>query len=368
MVELGQMSSSVYRLLDANLNRASEGLRVAEDVARFVLDDECLSTGLRSVRHELATMARPLGIALLTGRDSPGDHGRESGLRVGSGQRDMLDLVRANMKRSQESLRVIEELAQTPDVSSGLDATVAERLRYQLYEYERALAARVSRSQSADSVRGLYVIVDTQVIGSRAPFDVANAAVRGGASVVQFRDKRGSPAEVLHASGQLQELCNRAGVLFVVNDCVDVAAALRAPALHLGQNDMPLDVARRLLPIDTIVGVSCHSESDVCAAAEAEADYIAVGSVFPTQQKENAVIVGTSLVSWARTRLPKTPLVAIGGIDADNVGEVAAAGADAIAVIGAVVARHDVEAASKNLSARWTKATQERKGETDGSA
>ena len=354
------MPSPVYRLLDANFNRASEGLRVAEDTARFVLDDAGLSASLRDIRHELAVMAKAIGLPLLSGRDSAGDVGRESGVRVGAGQRDLLDLVRANLKRAQESLRVIEEFAQTPELAGRLDVAVAESLRYRSYDCEREMAGKLSRRLQAERVRGLYVIVDRQVGGSRSPIEVAEEAARGGAAVIQLRDKTSPRADVLQVAAEMMKVCAEHDVLFVVNDYVDIAAAIGAPAVHVGQNDIPIDAARRLLPLDSIVGVSCHSEEDVLQGRASGADYIAVGSVFPTAQKENAVVVGTGLVSWARGQVPGVPLVAIGGIDATNVADVVSAGADAVALIGAVVGKTDVLGATRDMVARVSRASKER--------
>jgi thiamine-phosphate diphosphorylase len=161
----------------------------------------------------------------------------------------------------------------------------------------------------------------------------------------------------------MMKVCAQQDVLLVVNDYVDIAAAIGAPAVHIGQTDIPIDAARRLLPLNSIVGVSCHCEEDVMRASAAGADYIAVGSVFPTAQKENPIVVGTGLVSWASRRVPDVPLVAIGGIDVTNVADVVSAGADAIALIGAVVGKTDVFDATKDMVARIARASKER--ETD---
>lgn len=362
------MSSPVFRLLDANFNRASEGLRVAEDTARFVLDDADLSASLKALRHELAGMARAVGLPLVSGRDSVADVGRESGVRVGAGQRELTDIVRANLKRAQESLRVIEEYAQIPELVGTLDVALAESLRYRTYDCERDLVGKVSRRARSARVHGLYVIVDRQVVGSRSPIEVAEQAARGGAEVIQFRDKTGSRADVLRTAAEMMSVCIEHDVLFVVNDYVDIAAAIGAPAVHIGQDDIPIDAARRLLPVDSIVGVSCHSEEDVLRARSSGVDYIAVGSVFPTAQKENPIVVGTRLVSWAREQSPGMPLVAIGGIDSSNVADVVSAGADAIALIGAVVGKEDVAGAAQDMVARITQASKERDDNVQRSA
>jgi thiamine-phosphate pyrophosphorylase len=343
------MPSISLRLVDANLNRASEGLRVLEDLARFVINDAALTRELKAARHELARLVQPLDTQLLSWRDSATDVGRESTLHAGVRERDLLVVVRANAKRAEESLRVIEELARLPELGARINSGEIERLRYATYDIEKRLAGRVLRGELAAGLRGLYVIVDREASGGRALNDVAREAIAGGASVIQLRDKVGGRGEVYRSALQLNALCCESGVLFVMNDYADVAVAVGAAALHVGQEDLPLEVARRLLPIDTMVGVSCHSMEDVRRAQEEGADYIAVGSVFPTLQKENPVVVGVEFVRRARQQVPGMPLVAIGGIALANAAQVVAAGADAIAVIGAVVGQPDVSRAAREL-------------------
>ncbi len=354
------MPSISLRLLDANLNRASEGLRVLEDLARFAVNDEVLSRELKTARHELARLALPLDARLLSWRDSATDVGRESTLRAGVPERDLLSVVRANAKRAEESLRVIEELARLPELAACINPGMIERLRYTTYDIEKRLAGRVLRRERVAGLQGLYVVVDREASRGRALADVAREAIAGGASVIQLRDKVGGRGDVYRSALELNDLCAGSGVLFVVNDYADVAAAVGAAALHVGQDDLPLEVARKLLPIDTVVGVSCHSMEGVRRAQEEGADYIAVGAVFPTLQKENPVVVGVDFVSRARQQVPGTPLVAIGGITLANVGQVVAAGADAIAVIGAVVAQPDVAQAARELVAETRRTEKQR--------
>ena len=354
------MPSISLRLVDANLNRASEGLRVLEDLARFVINDEALSRELKVARHELARLAQPLDAQLLSWRDSATDVGRESTLRAGGRERNLLAVVRANAKRAEESLRVIEELARLPEIGTCIEPGEIERLRYATYDIEKRLAGRVMRRERLAGLRGLYVVVDREASRGRALDDLAREAIAGGASVIQLRDKVGDRGEVYRSAQQLNAICAGSGVLFVMNDYVDVAAAVGAAALHIGQEDLPLEVARRLLPIDTVVGVSCHSLEGVCRAQEEGADYIAVGAVFPTLQKENPVVVGVDFVRQARQQVPETPLVAIGGITLANACQVVAAGADAIAVISAVVSQPDVARAAREMVSEIRRSEEQR--------
>ena len=344
------MNSACYRLLDANFNRATEGLRVLEDIARFVANDASLSKELRAVRHALAEALGTRDIQLLSSRDSVMDVGRESGIRVG-GERDLLSAIRANAKRAEESLRVIEEVARLSKSGIVLDASAAERLRYATYDLEKRLAGRVVRTQRAAMIEGLYVVVDRQAAGDRSLVELAGQSIDGGATVIQLRDKTSERSRVYREAAELNALCCAKGALFIMNDYCDIAVAVGAAGLHIGQRDLPLEAARSILPIDAVIGVSCEDSEDVRRALDDGADYFAVGAVFPTSQKADYVLSGLESVGSARAQVGSIPLVAIGGIDLQNVASVIEAGADAVAVIGAVVMQPDVRYAAAEMAA-----------------
>lgn len=341
----------VLRIVDASLNRVAEGLRVLEDVARLGLDDDALTAELKSLRHDLVRGDRRLLGGLLSARDSAADVGVDIDVPGGAGQRDIEMTVVANARRAQESLRTLEELAKL----SGFPALDSEKFkhgRFRLYEIEKDLVGRVSRRDKARRVRGLYVLIDTAALVGRGHLEVARQALRGGARVIQLRDKTTPKADLLELARQLAELCAEHGALFIMNDYLDIAVAGGADGLHLGPNDLPVAAARKLVPIDMILGRSTTSP-ELAAAAEADGvDYIAVGSMFPTPSKETAVVIGPETLARVR-EMTSLPLVAIGGIDADNAAEVIAAGADAVAVISAVVSAPDVEAASRRIAERF---------------
>jgi len=176
---------------------------------------------------------------------------------------------------------------------------------------------------------------------------VAGQLIRGGASAIQLRHKLGGRDELAIAQ-KLKELCAENGVLFIVNDHLDIALTAGADGLHLGQQDLPVRTARRLLPIDMIVGVSVTTVKQARAAEGSGADYIAVGSMYPTKSKEMAKVVGLARLRKVRGAV-SLPLVAIGGISEGNAGEVAAAGADGVAVIGAIMQAESIERASRKI-------------------
>ena len=211
--------------------------------------------------------------------------------------------------------------------------------------------SRLLRQDKTKRLSGLYVIIDTQALQGRSHVEVARQVIRGGASVIQLRDKTLGKKELLTIAHRLKDLCAEQGVLFIMNDYLDLALETEADGLHLGQGDLPVSVARKLLPIDKIVGCSTTTVELALAAQSEGADYIAVGSMYPTSSKETAKVVGLERLRQVRQAV-SVPLVAIGGITRDNVAEVMAAGANAVAVISAVLAADSPEAAAREIVKR----------------
>ena len=194
----------------------------------------------------------------------------------------------------------------------------------------------------------LYVILDRGPAGTGDLGRLLDAVLEGGCRVVQLREKAMQPSELFPLAQTLRRRCREAACLFIVNDRVDLALAVEADGVHVGQEDLPAREARRLLRPGMILGVSTHDEGQARHARDDGADYIAVGSMFPTGSKPGFRLVGPDLVRRVRGEISQ-PIVAIGGITVDNVGEVVEAGADAVAVISAVCAAGDPAAAVRRF-------------------
>ena len=194
----------------------------------------------------------------------------------------------------------------------------------------------------------LYVILDRAAARGRELPALLEAVLAGGGRVVQLREKTMPMAELFPLARTLRERCRRAGALFIVNDRADLALALGADGLHVGQEDLPAAAARRILRPGMILGVSTHDEPQARRAREDGADYIAVGSIFPTGTKTGFQLVGLDLLRELRPRLG-VPVVAIGGITEANAAQVMEAGADAAAVISAVCGTPDPREATARL-------------------
>ena len=197
----------------------------------------------------------------------------------------------------------------------------------------------------------LYAIVDPLDTG-RDPAALAAALLAGGARLVQLRWKGASARELLAAARAIRPLARAASALFLVNDRPDVARAAEADGVHLGQDDLPVPAARRVLGPGRLIGVSTHDLDQARAAEAADADYIGVGPVYATATKPGALPPrGLALVSAVRAAV-RCPLVAIGGITPETAAAVRAAGADAVAMIGALVRAGDPAAAVRETLAR----------------
>lgn len=190
----------------------------------------------------------------------------------------------------------------------------------------------------------LYVVLDRTSARGRDLVELLALALAGGSRMIQLREKEWPSGRVLPLAEKLREACTAAGATFIVNDRVDLALAVVADGVHLGQDDLPARAARPLLRPGMILGISTHSVEQARAAQADGADYVAVGSMFATTSKADFQLVGPDLMRKLRGEI-RVPLVGIGGITPDNVSEVIQAGADGVAVISAVCAAADPKAA-----------------------
>jgi len=198
-----------------------------------------------------------------------------------------------------------------------------------------------------------YVITDRAFSKGRSITEIVAKAIAGGAGIIQLRDKESTAKKLIQDALALRELTKEKNVIFIVNDRVDVALAVDADGVHLGQDDFPVNLARKIIREDKIIGVSVGSVEEAIQAVRDSADYVSIGSIFPTRTKPDAGdAVGIQIITEIKKYI-HVPLVAIGGITADNIAEVAAAGADCAAVISAVVGADDVEAAVRCLIRRF---------------
>jgi len=334
------------RIIDANLNRIGEGLRVLEEFARLSLNDTALTQQLKNMRHKMVSVDKELQSQLLRARDAEGDVGSDMEADGEDKSRDVSEVIIANARRVQESLRVMEEMAKAPGLA--LNSDEYRKARFALYTLEKELLSRILRKDKIKRLAGLYVIIDTAWLKGRSHVEVASRVIRGGAKVIQLRCKERGIKEFLSIARDLKKLCSEQGVLFIVNDSLEVALAADADGLHIGQEDLPAATTRRLLPIDKILGCSVRTVDEARVARSDGADYLGVGAIYPTSTKEAIEVIGLAKLEEIRQAVD-LPIVAIGGINKRNLKAVMKAGADAAAVISAVMEAADVEKATRQM-------------------
>ena len=197
----------------------------------------------------------------------------------------------------------------------------------------------------------LYVIVDRATAGTRDLAELASAAIRGGANVIQLRDKTAPTRQLLDDASRVRTVTRNAGIPLIINDRADVAHAAGADGVHLGQDDLPIAAARAILGPDRLIGKSTHTLEQAIAAELDGADYIGVGPIFPTPTKPDAPSVGIDLIRQVALRA-HIPIVGIGGLDATNLQQVLLAGAGCVAVVRAVCGADNPQEATAMLKER----------------
>lgn len=197
----------------------------------------------------------------------------------------------------------------------------------------------------------LYAVTDRHWLNGETLYSQVEKVLKGGATFIQLREKNLDEEHFLEEAKEIQKLCREYHVPFVINDNVEIAAAIDADGVHVGQSDMEAGDVRAKLGPDKIIGVSAQTVEQAIEAEKRGADYLGVGAVFPTGSKDDAIEVGKETLK-AICKAVSIPVIAIGGIGAHNVGELAESGICGIAVISALFAQPDIEAATKELRRR----------------
>ncbi len=200
---------------------------------------------------------------------------------------------------------------------------------------------------------GLYAITNSQMDTEADLHQLVEQALEGGANIVQYRDKSSDPQIRLAEANKLRDLCRRHCACFIINDDVELAAAVGADGVHLGRDDSDISAARERLGDHAIIGVSCYNQLELAIAAQdAGVDYVAFGRFFPSSTKPQAVQAETELLTRAKQAL-HIPIVAIGGITPENGASLIDAGADMLAVIHGLFGQKDVRAAAKQFNQQF---------------
>jgi len=331
-------STDLYRILDANLNRSREALRVVEEYVRFCLDCSALTEALKQMRHDLRSAADSLPQRnLLAARDTAGDVGTQLSTAGERERHDAADAVTAALKRLTESLRVLEEYAKP---LSGQAAARFEQLRYRAYTLEKSLGGVLNPDARLKKKKlRLYVLV-TGSLCRRPPLETVDAVLAGGADAIQLREKEMTGGELMDLAHAVVQRCRKAGVLSIINDRADVARAAGADGVHVGQGDLSVRACRQVLGPGAIVGVSAQTPEMAVQALEDGADYLGVGPVFASTTKTRDFVIGIDGLTEVCRATP-LPTVAIAGITLENLGQVLAAAPAAVAVCSDIISSDD---------------------------
>lgn len=324
------------RILDANANRCREALRVIEDYCRFVLADAAVSGRLKTLRHRLTVALGSLPDALLLqSRDTLGDVGTALATEQEYQRHAPADVAQANFKRLAEGLRSLEEFGKLhgPDL-----ARTFESMRYEVYVLEHAVLGSIAARRRLADVR-LYVLISGAACAAALDWTIAEAA-GGGAQIFQLREKNLSDRDLLERAREVRRWTRQAGALFLVNDRPDIARVVDADGVHLGQEDLSVHDARRILGPEALIGVSTHTVEQVRQAVVDGASYIGVGPTFPTTTKSFAAFAGPEFLRQAMQET-SLPAFAIGGIHRGNIDQVISTGCRRIAVGAAICAAQE---------------------------
>ena len=334
------------RVLDAAANRAREALRVLEDYCRFCLDDAFLSGQLKQMRHGLREALDLLpGEHLLQARETLRDVGTSVSTEAEQSRVSLREVVQAGCKRLEETLRSLEEFGKLLSAEFGMRI---EQLRYRAYTIERALLLGSTARQRLANCR-IQVLLTGSLCSAALDWTIAEAAAAG-ADMIQLREKKLSDRELLERARNVRRWARKAGVLFIVNDRPDVARLVEADGVHLGQDDMPVKEARRIVGPDLLIGVSTHELSQVRQAVLDGASYLGVGPAFPSRTKEFEAFPGLEFIRQA-TAETSLPQFVIGGVNTTTLPQAVEAGARRIAVSAAVCQADDPRRAVAELRA-----------------
>lgn len=339
--------NSIFRIIDANINRVSEGLRVLEDLARFSHCNELITEEIKKLRHNVRKSISDLNINLLSSRNTPNDIGLNISQKSNlDNKANTKELVLGNFKRVQEGLRVIEEnlkVAGFYEISK-----LYEKYRYEAYTLEKSFFGLVfirNKLQKTD----LYCITAENHSNGRNNIDVVKELLDADIKIIQYREKDKTLLEKYKECAAIRKLTEDYGADFIVNDDLDIAQLVNADGVHIGQDDLPIDKVREIISEKMLIGVSTHSPKQALEAVKNGADYIGVGPIYRTKTKKNVCDpVGLEYLQFAVENI-EIPFVAIGGIKEHNISEILKCGAKCIAIVTEIVGANDITKKIKDI-------------------
>ena len=330
----------IYQIIDANLDRAREGLRVLEDWSRFGL-------GKKEYVEKIKNFRQILGKNHLEIYKQSRNHFEDKckGLthQEQINRRTPEQIISSNSGRVQEALRVIEEFSRLHNHELS---KIASEIRYEIYTIEVDLLSLCRFKNSVEILKenDLYVITDQKDNLLKIIEEILLAGVR----IIQHRFKTGTDKDNLQEAIKIKNLCKRYNSLFIINDRIDIALASNADGIHLGQDDLDLKAARRLLGYSKIIGISANNEIDISNALKDGCDYIGIGPVFETATKKNKKPLGIEKIKTLTKDL-NIPWFAIGGIKSNNISNLKNNGFKKVALVSQLMNSEDPKEDAKMI-------------------
>ncbi len=335
-----EIINSHFRIIDANANRAREGLRVIEEYSRFILNSDTLTQKIKNVRHDFCKaingFEEKCNVGLSDFRDTAGDVGTSLSTDTERSRMNSREVVKAAIKRLEEAIRSIEEYSKISDQSSSI---TFEQIRYTVYDVEKEIFTNHRLKKKLSSAK-LYVLV-TEELASASSEIVVREALAGGADIIQMREKKIEDKEFYQRAEILNKLCKDYGAIFLLNDRPHIAALIDADGIHTGQGDLPISLCRKILGPNKIIGKSTSAPEILTAAIMDGADYVGVGPVFETNTKKHRAPVGLEYVNYA-VKNSQIPYFPIGSINRQTISEVISAGAKTVAICTAIINAKDI--------------------------
>jgi len=321
----GELKSAprIDRIIDVNVNRLSEALRMIEDIARFYFEDKKFALEAKRLRADFDVWRKRYAKGCIESRESAADIGRNASYDKNK-KSSVDDILGSAFGRGEEACRVLEETSKL----RGADSPDAKGMRFNLYSLEKRAHLLLKGKMFCDSM-GLYIVMTSPAVGYER---LAEAAVKNGVRSLQLRDKGMEGRKLLLTAKRIRAITEKTKTLFIVNDRLDIALLSGADGLHLGQTDIPVEEARRESK-NLIIGKSTHSMKQLNNALKEEPDYVGIGPIYPTKSKQvKDRVLGLREASMM-LKHSTVPAVGIGGIKDFNCQEVKNAGFSNISVL-----------------------------------
>ncbi|MEM5947716.1 thiamine phosphate synthase [Spirochaetia bacterium 38H-sp] len=340
--------NNFYRIIDANINRASEGIRCAEDIARFVAEDKGLASELKMLRHKLRKSVAVIEPFLLSHRDSLHDISRKTKHVKRAEKESYAQSFIKNISRAEEAVRSAEEALR--NLGKEEIALVMQEIRYSLYDVsKKGLTTTRKEKVLSYFTNNIYGLTASKYSRGRDNITVVKAMLKAGVKIIQYREKKYTRKIMLKEAREIRKLTREYNALFIVNDYIDLAIMSEADGIHLGQDDWPVQDTRSIVGENMIIGVSTHAPAQAEEAIRNGADYLGIGPVFSTNTKEDVCdAVGTEYVKYAAENA-EIPWVAIGGIKEHNMYHVCKNGARCIAMVTELTMADDIEKKAQSV-------------------